>query len=78
MEKNRKINKQGGGAFIWHTRVLNNSLYKAKAHLGGFSGASIMRLDHYSIAPTVVEVRPAIVITNIGSNLSRIIQYLEK
>ena len=47
--------------------VFNNSLYEGKAHLNGFSGANIKRLDHF-ITPTLVENRPDIVIIHIGSN----------
>ena len=45
----------------------SNSLQKGKAHLNGFSGANIKCLDHL-ITPTLVEDRPDIVITHIGSN----------
>ena len=47
--------------------LFNNSLCEGKAHLNGFSGANIKRLDH-SITPTLVEDRPDIVIIHIGSN----------
>ena len=47
--------------------VFNNSLYEGKAHLNGFSGANIKRLDHF-ITPTLVKNRPDIVIIHIGSN----------
>ena len=47
--------------------AFNNSLYEGKAHLNGFSGANIKRLDHF-ITPTLVENRPDIVIIHIGSN----------
>ena len=47
--------------------LFNNSLCEGKAHLNGFSGANIKRLDH-SITPTLVEDRPDIVIIRIGSN----------
>ena len=44
-----------------------------KAHLSGFSGANIKRLDHF-ITPTVVEDRSDIVIIHVGSNDITIIQ----
>ena len=47
--------------------LFNNSLCEGKAHLNGFSGANIKRLDHF-ITPTLVEDRPDIVIIHIGSN----------
>ena len=47
--------------------LFNNSLCEGKAHLNGFSGASIKRLDHF-ITSTLVEDRPDIVIIHIGSN----------
>ena len=47
--------------------LFNNSLCEGKAHLNGFNGANIKRLDHF-ITPTLVEDRPDIVIIHIGSN----------
>ena len=47
--------------------LLNNSLCEGKAHLNGFSGVNIKRLDHF-ITPTLVEDRPDVVIIHIGSN----------
>ena len=47
--------------------LFSNSLYEGKAHLNGFRGANIKRLDHF-ITPTLVEDRPDIVIIHIGSN----------
>ena len=47
--------------------LFNNSLYEGKAHLNGFSGASIKRLDHF-ITPTLVEDQPDTMIIHMGSN----------
>ena len=47
--------------------LFSNSLYEGKAHLNGFSGANIKRLDHF-INSTLVEDRPDIVRIHIGSN----------
>ena len=43
--------------------LFNNSLCEGKAHLNGFNGANIKRLDHF-ITPTLVE---DIVIIHVGS-----------
>ena len=47
--------------------LFNNSLYEGKAHLNGFSGASIKRLDHF-ITTTLAEDRPGIAVIYIGFN----------
>ena len=64
----KKICVVGGGHIRQIKRNLfNNSLCEGKAHLNGFSGANIKRLDHF-ITPTLAEDRPDIVIIHIGSN----------
>ena len=47
--------------------LFNNSVNEGKAHLNSFSGATIIRSDHF-ITSILEEDRPDIVIIHVGSN----------
>ena len=47
--------------------LFNNSINEGKAHRSSFSGATIIRLDHF-ITPILEEDRPDIIIIHVGSN----------